>query len=228
MRIAPFGIVGKEVIRDPWKAAVRYLDLRGKYEEVVGDEMFELLKKNGLDEDFFHKFMISLCKLEIKNSFTKDKAIIKAVDLVESLQKIKNLLFESLVEYYGLYNPERVYKIDLDEFLKIKNLMERHKHSMGYDLSEDDLKSIKETFELLKEISNLEERIKKRIEKSMKKFAPNLSTVATPILGAKLISLAGSLKRLAELPASTIQVLGAEKALFRHLRTGAKPPKYEF
>jgi len=46
------------------------------------------------------------------------------------------------------------------------------------------------------------------------------------MLGARLISIAGSLERLARLPSSTIQILGAEKALFRHLRSGAKPPKH--
>ncbi len=226
MKLAPFGIVGKEVIRDPWKAAENYIKVRGKYEELVGDELFEEMKKVGLAEDFFHDFMIALCKIQIKRSFSQDKAIIKAIDLLDSIKKIKNYLFESLVEYYGLYNPEVVYKIDLDRFLQIKNLRERSERSMGYDLLEDDIKNIEESYSLLKEIAKEEEKLRNRIEKIMKKFYPNLSTVATPIIGARLISLAGSMKKLVEMPSSTIQVLGAEKALFRHLRTGAKPPKY--
>ena len=60
----------------------------------------------------------------------------------------------------------------------------------------------------------------------MKEVCPRLQEIATTLLGAKLMDHAGSLKHLAELPSSTIQVLGAEKSLFRHLKTGAKPPKF--
>ncbi len=60
----------------------------------------------------------------------------------------------------------------------------------------------------------------------MKEVAPNITALVGPLLGARLLSLAGGLDELARLPASTIQVLGAEKALFRALRTGGKPPKH--
>jgi nucleolar protein 56 len=60
----------------------------------------------------------------------------------------------------------------------------------------------------------------------MDEAAPNLSAVIGPLLGARLISKTGSLSRLASLPASTIQILGAEKALFRALRKRGKPPKH--
>lgn len=56
--------------------------------------------------------------------------------------------------------------------------------------------------------------------------APNIGALAGPMIGARLISLAGSLKELARKPSSTIQVFGAEKALFRSLKTGADPPKH--
>src|SRR4030065_417735 len=55
---------------------------------------------------------------------------------------------------------------------------------------------------------------------------PNFSAVAGPLLGARLLSVAGSLDRLAMMPSSTIQLLGAEKALFRHLKGEGKAPKY--
>jgi len=64
------------------------------------------------------------------------------------------------------------------------------------------------------------------LKELMLKEAPNISAVAGYYLGAKLISTAGSLKRLSEFPSSTIQVMGAEKALFAHLRKGTAPPKY--
>ena len=60
----------------------------------------------------------------------------------------------------------------------------------------------------------------------MKKLLPNFSKLAGTLIGAKILSISGSLDRLVKLPASTIQILGAEKALFQHLKTGSKPPKY--
>ena len=60
----------------------------------------------------------------------------------------------------------------------------------------------------------------------MEEIAPHTLKIAGNIIGARLIEKAGSLKRLAELPSSTIQILGAEKALFRHLQSNARPPKF--
>jgi nucleolar protein 56 len=64
------------------------------------------------------------------------------------------------------------------------------------------------------------------IEVAMETVAPNVKELLTAAVGARIISKAGSLARLATLPASTIQILGAEKALFRALKTGARPPKH--
>jgi nucleolar protein 56 len=60
----------------------------------------------------------------------------------------------------------------------------------------------------------------------MKEIAPNLSHLIGPILAAKLIALAGGLERLARLPSSTVQMLGAEKAFFRHVTEGQDLPKH--
>ncbi len=64
------------------------------------------------------------------------------------------------------------------------------------------------------------------VDRTMEEMAPNVRAVAGALLGARLIALAGSLQNFAMRPASTIQVLGAEKALFRSLKTGARPPKH--
>jgi nucleolar protein 56 len=60
----------------------------------------------------------------------------------------------------------------------------------------------------------------------MDEIAPNTRTLVGSLLGARLIAIAGGLNNLAKMPASTVQVLGAEKALFRTLKTGARPPKH--
>jgi len=80
-------------------------------------------------------------------------------------------------------------------------------------------KNVLELYELRKDMENY-------VDKTMKEVAPNTRAIAGALLGARLIAIAGSLQNLAMRPASTIQVLGAEKALFRSLKTGARPPKH--
>ncbi len=69
-------------------------------------------------------------------------------------------------------------------------------------------------------------RLEKQIEVDMYKIAPNTSRIVGPLIGARLISLAGGMQKLAIMPASTVQILGAEKALFRFKKEGGKPPKH--
>ena len=64
------------------------------------------------------------------------------------------------------------------------------------------------------------------VEEQMKTIAPNVSAILGTAVGARILAKAGSLKKLACMPASTIQVIGAEKALFRSLKTGSQPPKH--
>ena len=80
-------------------------------------------------------------------------------------------------------------------------------------------KNILELFDMRK---NLEEQI----DIQMKEIAPNITAVLGTTVGARILAKAGSLRKLSSMPASTIQVLGAEKALFRALKTGSNPPKH--
>jgi len=69
-------------------------------------------------------------------------------------------------------------------------------------------------------------RLREALEVAVLDSAPNLAAVAGPLVGARLIGLAGSLERLSRMPSSTIQLLGAERALFLHIREGAPAPKH--
>ena len=69
-------------------------------------------------------------------------------------------------------------------------------------------------------------RLQDEIEKDMKTIAPNTSKIIGPLIGARLIALAGGMQKMAMMPASTIQILGAEKALFRFKKDGGRPPKH--
>jgi nucleolar protein 56 len=97
---------------------------------------------------------------------------------------------------------------------------------MGADIGEEDLAWLRVFCNKTLDLFKLREQAEKYLEEIMKETAPNMSFLMGATLSAKLISLAGGLDRLAMMPASTLQVLGAEKALFRSLKTGARPPKH--
>eukprot|EP00656_Telonema_subtile_P024955 TRINITY_DN270_c0_g1_i3.p1 TRINITY_DN270_c0_g1~~TRINITY_DN270_c0_g1_i3.p1 ORF type:complete len:295 (-),score=120.95 TRINITY_DN270_c0_g1_i3:274-1158(-) len=98
--------------------------------------------------------------------------------------------------------------------------------SMGTEISEEDLENIHalctQTIKLTEYRTELYDYLKNR----MAAIAPNLTVLVGELVGARLISHAGSLMALAKQPASTVQILGAEKALFRALKTKKDTPKY--
>ncbi|MBW9220416.1 Pre-mRNA processing ribonucleoprotein [Methanothermococcus sp. SCGC AD-155-N22] len=206
-------------------------------------------------EEFIEKtnlWTTELTKLLMKEaSERKDKLIIQTVSALDDLDETLNLFSERLREWYSLYFPEmdkiikkhELYAKLVSQFLKRENytrtklkeflpsktakiLSKAAKSSMGAELSERDLSIIKEFADQIISLYNLRDKLVKYLEELMEETAPNLTKLAGPSLGARLISLTGGLERLSKLPASTIQVIGAEKALFAHLRLGADPPKH--
>jgi nucleolar protein 56 len=97
---------------------------------------------------------------------------------------------------------------------------------MGADVAEQDLAEIQALSRNVQSLYELRKEMENYVDRTMEEVAPNTRTIAGALLGARLIAIAGSLQNLAVKPASTIQVLGAEKALFRSLKTGARPPKH--
>ena len=97
---------------------------------------------------------------------------------------------------------------------------------MGADLAEVHLKEIKLLAADVQNLYKLRKQHELYLQKVMKEHCPNLLELGGVTIGAKLIELGKGLKNIALLPASTIQLLGAEKALFRHIKTGSKSPKY--
>lgn len=189
----------------------------------------ELRKKN-----------LALAKKLVKESVNQDLFIINAINNIEELAKTVNTLTKRLREWYALYFPELEKKIqDNEAFVKLvlkgdkKRLMQdskepRLKDEMGAELSKEDLEPILSLASLITDVLREKELLEDYLERTMKIYCPNLFTLAGSLIGAKLLREAGSLKRLAMMRSSTIQLLGAEKALFRHIRTGSRPPKYGY
>jgi nucleolar protein 56 len=97
---------------------------------------------------------------------------------------------------------------------------------IGAELRDVDLGIIKTLATSIDNLYKTRKELEDYVATVMEEVAPNVSSLVGPLVGARLISLAGSLKELARKPSSTVQVFGAEKALFRSLKTGADPPKH--
>jgi len=182
---------------------------------------------------------IGLTKRRIKEVVKKDKIIIQAIDAIDEIDKSLNIFTARLREWYGLHFPEMEKDVEKHErFVKLvsehglrKNMDEKElrqiaKTSMGIDLSEKDEVILKEYATKIKELYKLREHLEKYVDNVLKEIAPNLREIAGGLLAARLIALTGGLEKLAKKPSSTIQLLGAEKALFRFLHGRGRSPKY--
>lgn len=200
-----------------------------------------------------HEVTISLARMKVKEVAEKrDLFIAQAINALDDVNKTINLFASRVREWYSLHFPELDSLVEEHEdYFKIVssigfrdkitsealvNLGVREElaekiskaavQSMGADLTEFDLEAIRLISDTGLRLYNVRRNLEKYIDEAMYEVAPNIRGLVGSLLGARLIALAGGLEKLAKLPASTIQVLGAEKALFRALRYGAKPPKH--
>src|SRR5579883_1359300 len=167
-------------------------------------------------------------------SESPDLHIIQAINALDETDKLINLLSSRLREWYGLHFPELDNLIDtISGYSKIvlagrrSDLNQKVYSDAGFPEEKVEMLSLLQEKSRGGQISNenlaIVQSLEKHIESQMKAIAPNLSGILGTSVGARILGRAGSLKRLATMPASTIQVLGAEKALFRALKTGAQP-----
>ncbi len=202
---------------------------------------------------FVHQVGIELSRIGTRLEIgMRDSLVIQVVGMMEDLDRTINLLSTRMRELYAVHFPELsklvpkhemylriIQKLGTRDAMTVENLKElgipekiarrieeASKKSVGAELTEEDLAIIQSMAR--KTLSLMEERAKIHayLDELMKEVAPNLRELVGASIGAKLIAYAGGLRKLATLPSSTVQLLGAEKALFRHLRKGTKPPKH--
>jgi nucleolar protein 56 len=199
------------------------------------------------------EFAINLSSSRVKEASEKlDLHIIQSINALDELDKIINTVGARMREWYGLHFPELdnlvsslgvyaeiVSRAGLRENIiveilqsiglqdkKVEVILDAAKRSKGGDMTPENLAIVKRLADVVIAQSDLRRVLADHIEAAMETVAPNVKELLTAAVGARIISKAGSLVRLARLPASTIQILGAEKALFRALKTGARPPKH--
>ena len=112
----------------------------------------------------------------------------------------------------------------LDDLIQTANLLSER--LTCWSLLPTSKKKVKPFEKTLSAVNDEIARLQQQIETDMEAIAPNTSSIIGPLIGARLIALAGGMQKMAMLPASTIQILGAEKALFRFKKDGGKPPKH--
>ncbi len=212
----------KVIVESPNKAGIF---LRGKAFELAS-QYLGMDKKSFLETN--RKICYKFSRNKLKNEDVSDKLIIHLVETVNDMNSAINLLMVRLREWYSLYFPEMIKNRENEEILEyiLEKLVRKSEDSVGVDLDIEILKDIRKLAEEIKRLLDLKKYYEKRLEEFTEKFMPNTSYIIGPILAAQLLSIAGSFEKLAKFPSSTIQVLGAEKALFRYLSGKGKAPKH--
>ncbi|XP_052902259.1 nucleolar protein 56 [Anopheles moucheti] len=196
----------------------------------------------------------SRCKVKF-NVHRSDNMIIQSIALLDQLDKDVNTFSMRIREWYSYHFPE-LSKIVSDNYLfakvahfikdrksltdaslagleeivmdseKAQAILDASRMSMGMDISVIDLLNIEMFAKRVIKLSDYRQQLSGYLHSKMNSVAPNLQALIGDQVGARLISKAGSLTNLAKFPASTVQILGAEKALFRALKTKSNTPKY--
>jgi nucleolar protein 56 len=210
-------------------------------------------KQDATDFEAIRQKSLAQAEAAIREASSRpDLHLVQAIQALDDTDKYLNITATRASEWYGLHFPELTQMVQDNVALckiiseigsreafdaerlagrgftdkKVEAILEAKVRSKGGTISEGDLGRVRALAALAIQLSSLRDGLNGYVESQMKKVAPNVSEVAGATIGARLMAKAGGLDRLAILPASTIQILGAEKALFRSLRTGARPPKH--
>lgn len=213
-------------VRDVMHA--KYSDVT-ENDAVITERMLKMISER-CDVSVLRELNMKQTREKIKESVTFDSFVLQTIMSLRDLDVVINRMVGVLREWFGLYDPET--ERGVEDHRKFVSLILSDKYTgpskmtMGGTFRKVDVDQMLLLAKRIAELFSLEAKQETYVCDLMEKHCPNVSVVATPMIGAKLLALAGSLKRLSELPASTVQILGAEKALFRHMKTGAKMPKH--
>ncbi len=219
------------------------------------EQSFNIAKEEGINNFQFILQSVGLLQSQKKikrASERRDKMVAQAIKAIDDIDQTLNLFSTRIREWYGLHFPEldkienhetyvglvgalgprdrfifseiqRITGVPLDKAKEIEGYV---KNSIGAEMDEADLESLVKFARITNDLYKVRKESEHYIETTMREVAPNVTAIVGSLLGARIISIAGGLLELARLPASTVQVLGAEKALFRAIKTGSKPPKH--
>ena len=202
---------------------------------------------------FSHMVLNEITRMDVYEALSDREALlIPAVQLLGELDTVLNGLSSRMREWYGVHFPEMgnrvkehedyariITKMGDKENITAKGLMEMSlkkkdaerieeavERSVGASFDVVDMKIVSDFAQRTLDLYKYRDALTEYISIITNEVAPNVAHIAGPTLGAKLIEKAGGLKRLGMMPSSTIQVIGAEKAMFRAIKSNARPPKH--
>jgi nucleolar protein 56 len=178
---------------------------------IVNEKRLQQLGTLDEDNPFFHRISIN----PIDYGFTQE--FFHSTSLIHTQQQVDEQLQSEDLQLIQMVNA-------LDDLIQTANLLSER--LTCWSLIPTPKKKVKPFEKTLTAVNDEIQRLQDQIEIDMKTIAPNTSKIIGPLIGARLIALAGGMQRMAMLPASTVQILGAEKALFRFKKEGGKPPKH--
>ena len=198
---------------------------------LVEERAFDL-SGYALDKGILHGSMVALSKRKLRTQVRDDEHISRAVASLDEQTRAVNLILGHLRDWYALHCPELEKVVSRDEFVSLvaekgdRASIGLVEDSVGAEIGEEEKEALMALGSLVRETDLSISALRRYIEKKASKVAPNLSHLAGPLVGARLMACAGGVERLARMPASTVQLLGAEKALFKHIKNGKRPPKH--
>ena len=159
---------------------------------------------------------LRLARSRIAASFQgKDTELIQMVMALDGLDQAVNELAERLLDWYRILHPDKGWKYRPRDTRKVLARIE-----------EDSGGSMKEVLEGILRLREIRAHLAREISERASLILPNCAGIVGGLVAARIMTLAGGLSRLSQLPASSIQVLGARGALFSHLTRGTPPPKH--
>ncbi len=241
-------VSSSELIEEEKKLKERFPDTRfepidefpGVGGEFLRGDLDTVLRQIGISRDEYLRRLRSVAfaitREKLRRSLEKRDLLIKQTVLaLEELEEALNVLSARLREWYLIHFPE----VAEEEAEKLADLIYRYgrrealpgyaelaKRSAGAELTDEDIEMLRTFAGEIHRLYKLRDKLQRYLEQLMESLAPNVNYLVGATIGAKLIALAGGIAKLAGMPGSRIQVLGAEKALFRHLRGRGRPPKH--
>jgi len=241
-------IDGAKVVHNP-KTHELFRGIRLHLEDLLGQDTVTHDDIKAMQLGLSH----SLSRYKLKFSADKvDTMVIQAVGLLDELDKEINTYAMRVKEWYGWHFPElqsivgdnakyaklvlkcgfrtNVRECDLSDIIEDETteaaVKESAEVSMGTEVADMDIVNIQSLAEQVLSMTEYRSQLYEYLKNRINAIAPNLTILVGELVGARLIAHAGSLMNLAKYPASTVQILGAEKALFRALKTKHDTPKY--
>lgn len=224
--------------------------------EILRSDLEKFAAEAGVEnvEKFVHDVNFLLTRDSLHREATqRDKLIIQAINMLDEIDKTANIICARAREWYSIHFPELDRLVpEHQHYMKlvlalgsrekfepaaikaavelpgetVEKIAAAAQSSFGSSFDQLDIDAIQGAAKEIFSLFEAREKTLEYIDGLMAQIAPNIRAVVGSSIGARLISLAGGLTNLARMPASKLQILGAEKALFRALRSRARPPKH--